>query len=321
MNTVNIRRLIWWALLACVGLIPDIPVHAQLPSVESCVKPILAAANVYSMDISPSGTRLAVLYLNSFGALRLLALADLESNEFETLDLRHIDPDSNQRLVSPVSIRWGEDDQHLLYLDNAGRQIKQIDIPLRQVKPVAECRMCESFATHRNGFTAVMRRTGQTEQTGLHRLEVSSPYGGLPGRAVVDNLPGGDITFSPDGRKVAYLHLDRQPGAVTQYAIRAIDLYSREVITTPYRSLYPPAWVSDTSILVADTESLMLWQYDLVARTRLLFGAFPTRNARDQWIAGTAYQPNGRYLVFFTRGAGLNVYIADLMCMAQAASR
>jgi len=314
MNTVNINRLIWCALLASVSLIPGAPAHAQFRSVESCVKPILTVANVYSMDISPSGTRLAVLYLNSSGALRLLSVIDLASREFETFDLREIDPDSNRRPVSPIAVRWGEDNQHLLYLDNAGGQIKQLNIPLRQVKSVAKCPKCESFATHPNGFTAIMRRTAQSQRTGLYRLEVSSPYDGLPRKAVVNNLPGGDIEFSPDGSKLAYLVLDRQPGAVIEYVIRGIDLHSGAVFTTSYRTLRP-AWVSDTAILVADTESLTLWQYDIVSHAQSTFATFKTENSEDQWIAGTAYQSGGRYLAFFTEGAGLNVYVADLMCM------
>jgi hypothetical protein len=100
---------------------------------------------------------------------------------------------------------------------------------------------------------------------------------------------------------------------LSPYVVHTVDLYSRKVITTAFATGQSPSWMSETAFLVADTQSLRLWQYDVISHTLNVFATLDTGNPKDRWITGAAYHPDSRYLVFLADFSGL--YVADLECM------
>jgi len=276
-----------------------------------CVRQILSTMGILSMKISPSGDKLAVLFERFNTGIQELAILDMATGQIDkSFRASSLDPDFSSRTKSVLSVQWGQENYYVLYL--AGDRILQMNIERGEITWMGDCRGCSSFVTHPTGSTAVIRKPSHDP---LYRLEVSSPYRSSPRSVTVGGLPGGDASFSPDGRQIAYLVVSGQPSTITHYAIQSLDLYSKRIVTTNAESVFSPPWISDRAFIVSDPNSMALWKYDIVSNTQSLFVQLVTGNPDDEWVRGVAYMPSNRFLAFVTGRYSDDLYIADLACL------
>jgi serine/threonine protein kinase len=158
------------------------------------------------------------------------------------------------------------------------------------------------FSPDGNYFYSVHSEPGNSALKYLYRMPL---LGGTPERLAAD--VDSNVTFSPDGRKVAFMRYDNPDPGKYQLIVRSADSGDETVLASGPNSqgLYDPAWSPDGKTIMcgvtqpADSPSGLMSVDARTGQQRLFLG-FPDYLAYPTWM------PDGSGLLILSSGRSSN---------------
>jgi serine/threonine protein kinase/Tol biopolymer transport system component len=142
------------------------------------------------------------------------------------------------------------------------------------------------FSPDGNYFYSVHSEPGNSELKYLYRTPL---LGGTPERLAAD--VDSNVTFSPDGRKLAFMRYDNPDPGKYRLIVRSVDKGDETVLTSGPNSqqLYNPAWSPDGKTIMCgvsqpgDATSGLMY-VDAITGQQRLFRGFPDYLAYPTWM-------------------------------------
>jgi serine/threonine protein kinase/Tol biopolymer transport system component len=158
------------------------------------------------------------------------------------------------------------------------------------------------FSPDGNYFYSVHSEPGNSALKYLYRTPL---LGGTPERLTAD--VDSNVTFSPDGRKLAFMRYDNPEPNKYQLIVRAVDAGEETVLTSGPNSqgLYAPAWSPDGKTIMCGVTQpgdfpSGLMAVDATTGRQSLFRGFPDDLAYPTWL------PDGKTLLILTSDRSSN---------------
>jgi WD40 repeat protein len=222
------------------------------------------------------------------------------------------------------AVEFGDNPNTIIHA--SGRSIKELDIAAGKVTIIERCKNCTSVTVHDRNKKAVL----QLHQSSSNTVTLIASGEPLSNTVIAGNAINQPLSFSPDGMSLAYSTdvfaesvplTNSQSFTATLFNTRVFVYKEREGKTyqTSSDAIFKPVWLNNETLLIPDRLTMRLWRLNVVTGVRDLYldvGAMTHQQGR---IAGLAFSPNGRYLVYqrFT-DIFEDLYLLDLDCVRQS---